>query len=61
MTVIEGQTVDLTCPITNAHQTSVEWKNPEGHILFFVHKKGEDDISSTLIRQANLKAVTQMY
>uniref|UniRef100_A0A3Q3VXI2 Ig-like domain-containing protein n=1 Tax=Mola mola TaxID=94237 RepID=A0A3Q3VXI2_MOLML len=37
MTVMKGQTVLISCPITNALQTNVEWKNPEGYILFFKH------------------------
>lgn len=45
MTVKIGQTVDLSCPITNAHHTNVDWRNPDGHIMFFKHGKGEDDIS----------------
>ncbi|XP_070839409.1 cytotoxic and regulatory T-cell molecule [Chaetodon trifascialis] len=37
VTVKKGQTVDLSCPITNAHQANVDWKNPEGYIMFFKH------------------------
>uniref|UniRef100_A0A3Q3WGC9 Ig-like domain-containing protein n=1 Tax=Mola mola TaxID=94237 RepID=A0A3Q3WGC9_MOLML len=40
MTVMKGQTVLISCPITNALQTNVEWKNPEGYILFFKHSNG---------------------
>lgn len=40
VTVTKGQTVDLSCPIINAHQ-SVEWKNPEGYIMFFKHNQAE--------------------
>ncbi|XP_041807565.1 cytotoxic and regulatory T-cell molecule isoform X2 [Chelmon rostratus] len=39
MTVKIGQTVDLSCPITNAHHTNVDWRNPDGHIMFFKHGK----------------------
>ncbi|XP_028451875.1 cytotoxic and regulatory T-cell molecule isoform X2 [Perca flavescens] len=35
VTVIKGQTLSLTCPLTNAHKTNVDWKNPEGYIMFF--------------------------
>ncbi|XP_062289003.1 cytotoxic and regulatory T-cell molecule isoform X2 [Scomber scombrus] len=35
MTVIKGQTLHLNCPIRNAHKNTVEWKNPEGEIMFF--------------------------
>ncbi|XP_068186407.1 cytotoxic and regulatory T-cell molecule [Antennarius striatus] len=35
VTVIKGQTVKLSCPMINAHQMKAEWKNPEGHIMFF--------------------------
>ncbi|KAM9348954.1 cytotoxic and regulatory T-cell molecule [Symphorus nematophorus] len=41
MTVKKGQTVDLSCPITNPHKTDVEWKSPEGFVLFFNRAKGE--------------------
>lgn len=44
VTVTKGQTVDLSCPIINAHQ-SVEWKNPEGYIMFFKHNQGKDELS----------------
>ncbi|XP_076607000.1 uncharacterized protein crtam isoform X2 [Chaetodon auriga] len=37
VTVKKGQTVELSCPIANAHQTNVEWKNPDGYIMFFKH------------------------
>ncbi|XP_036974890.1 cell adhesion molecule 2 isoform X2 [Acanthopagrus latus] len=40
VTVTKGQTVDLSCPIIHAHQ-SVEWKNPEGYIMFFKHNQAE--------------------
>ncbi|XP_051257547.1 cytotoxic and regulatory T-cell molecule isoform X2 [Dicentrarchus labrax] len=39
LTVKKGQTVDLKCPITDADQTNVDWKNPEGYIMFFKHSK----------------------
>ncbi|XP_020501723.1 cytotoxic and regulatory T-cell molecule isoform X2 [Labrus bergylta] len=39
-----GQTVHLKCPITDAHLTNVEWKNPDGFIMFFSHNKGEETL-----------------
>ncbi|XP_070699915.1 cytotoxic and regulatory T-cell molecule [Pempheris klunzingeri] len=39
VTVTKGQTVHLSCPITNAHLTNVEWRNPEGYIMFFRRNK----------------------
>ena len=44
VTVMKGQTLNLSCPISNPHKTTVEWKNPKGYIMFFNHNKGEDDI-----------------
>ncbi|XP_054481607.1 cytotoxic and regulatory T-cell molecule isoform X2 [Anoplopoma fimbria] len=35
VTVYEGQTLSLSCPVANAHMTHVDWKNPEGYIMFF--------------------------
>uniref|UniRef100_A0A674NGU7 Ig-like domain-containing protein n=2 Tax=Takifugu rubripes TaxID=31033 RepID=A0A674NGU7_TAKRU len=35
VTAIRGQTVDLSCPIRNFRETTFDWKNPEGHIMFF--------------------------
>lgn len=60
VTVIKGQTVDLSCPITKAHQTNVEWKNPEGYIMFFKHTTGEDGISSASVTPTNVEAATQI-
>lgn len=45
VTVIKGQTLILSCPLTNGHKTNVDWKNPKGFIMFFNNSKGEDDIS----------------
>lgn len=45
VTAIKGQTVDLRCPVTNAHQTVVDWKTPDGHIMHFAHK-GEGNKSN---------------
>ncbi|KAM6907534.1 cytotoxic and regulatory T-cell molecule [Xenentodon cancila] len=43
VTVMKGHTVFLTCPITNPHETNVEWKNPEGYIMFFNSNKALED------------------
>ncbi|XP_044078620.1 cytotoxic and regulatory T-cell molecule isoform X2 [Siniperca chuatsi] len=43
VTVLKGQTVNLRCPITNVHKTNVDWKNPEGYVMFFNHNKGIKD------------------
>ncbi|KAM4545835.1 cytotoxic and regulatory T-cell molecule isoform 2-T2 [Odontesthes bonariensis] len=42
VTVIKGQTLHLTCPLTDAHKTIVEWKNPDNNLMFFNRKEGED-------------------
>ncbi|XP_035521793.1 cytotoxic and regulatory T-cell molecule isoform X2 [Morone saxatilis] len=39
LTVKKGQTVDLKCPVTDADRTNVDWKNPEGYIMFFKHSE----------------------
>ncbi|XP_068456353.1 cytotoxic and regulatory T-cell molecule [Clinocottus analis] len=41
VTVKEGETLSLSCPVTDAHMTHIDWKNPEGYIMFFNNKKGE--------------------
>lgn len=51
VTVIKGQTLSLTCPLTNAHKTNVDWKNPEGYIMFFNAERGEGDILCASIAQ----------
>ncbi|XP_038132919.1 cytotoxic and regulatory T-cell molecule [Cyprinodon tularosa] len=35
MTVLRGQTVDLSCSIRNAVRSNVEWRNPNNDIMFF--------------------------
>uniref|UniRef100_A0A3P8T3V2 Ig-like domain-containing protein n=1 Tax=Amphiprion percula TaxID=161767 RepID=A0A3P8T3V2_AMPPE len=35
VTVMKGETLSLSCPITDAHKSHVDWKNPEGYIMFF--------------------------
>uniref|UniRef100_UPI003AB0A32E uncharacterized protein isoform X2 n=1 Tax=Centroberyx gerrardi TaxID=166262 RepID=UPI003AB0A32E len=43
VTVLEGATLTLTCPITNAHRSHVEWKDPKGYVMFFNHNKALKD------------------
>ncbi|XP_070773882.1 cytotoxic and regulatory T-cell molecule isoform X2 [Enoplosus armatus] len=40
VTVMQGQTVNLRCPVTNGLKTDVDWKNPGGHVMFFNHNTG---------------------
>ncbi|XP_075875900.1 cytotoxic and regulatory T-cell molecule [Nelusetta ayraudi] len=35
MTAVKGETVHLRCPTPGANETSMDWKNQQGHILFF--------------------------
>lgn len=41
VTVMEGQTLRLSCPLSNPHNHPVEWKNPEEHVMYFNDVKGE--------------------
>ncbi|KAK2828919.1 hypothetical protein Q5P01_019953 [Channa striata] len=50
MTVEKGQTIQLRCPITNAHKTSVEWKNPQGFIMFFNDNKALNNKRYSIIK-----------
>ncbi|KAK9536019.1 hypothetical protein VZT92_005841 [Zoarces viviparus] len=43
VTVKKGQTLSLSCPLTNAHMTNVDWKNPQGYIMFFNHNQALKD------------------
>ncbi|KAM3601797.1 uncharacterized protein V6R79_019060 [Siganus canaliculatus] len=43
VTIMKGQTLELSCPLTNAHQAYVDWKNPEGYIMYFQHTTGKDE------------------
>uniref|UniRef100_A0A3Q1EEZ6 Ig-like domain-containing protein n=1 Tax=Acanthochromis polyacanthus TaxID=80966 RepID=A0A3Q1EEZ6_9TELE len=43
VTVKKGQTLSLSCPITNAHKSHVDWKNPEGYIMFFNEEQALKD------------------
>ncbi|KAM6983472.1 uncharacterized protein crtam [Tautogolabrus adspersus] len=54
MTVKNGQTVNLSCPVTNPHQTNVEWRNPDGHIMFFNRQKGEETLKDKRYTITNL-------
>lgn len=35
ITAVKGETVHLKCPTPGANETSMDWKNQQGHILFF--------------------------
>lgn len=48
---MKGQTVTFSCPMTNPHRTHVEWKNPDGHIMFFNEGKGKDSMSRASLTQ----------
>lgn len=54
MTAIKGETVHLKCPITNAHQTNMDWKNPEGYILFFKNSVSEGKVSCGSVTSTNV-------
>ncbi|XP_064838027.1 cytotoxic and regulatory T-cell molecule-like isoform X1 [Oncorhynchus masou masou] len=43
MTVMEGETLTIKCHIRNAHRSHVEWKNPNGHVMFFNDHKALRD------------------
>ncbi|XP_040038751.1 cytotoxic and regulatory T-cell molecule isoform X2 [Gasterosteus aculeatus] len=43
VTVIKGETLRLSCPVTDANMTPVDWKNPEGYIMFFNRQKALQD------------------
>ncbi|XP_044225682.1 cytotoxic and regulatory T-cell molecule isoform X2 [Thunnus albacares] len=49
-TVMKGQTLELHCPITDAHKTNVEWRNPDGHLMFFNHDKVLRDKRYSIIK-----------
>ncbi|CAJ1064724.1 cytotoxic and regulatory T-cell molecule isoform X2 [Xyrichtys novacula] len=48
VTVKKGQTVNLSCPITEAQWTNVEWRNPDGYIMFFSEQKALKDHRYTI-------------
>nr|XP_057942812.1 cytotoxic and regulatory T-cell molecule [Doryrhamphus excisus] len=41
VTVRKGQTVSLACPLVNGPRHHIEWKNPDGYIMFFNDNKGK--------------------
>ncbi|CAB1352344.1 unnamed protein product [Coregonus sp. 'balchen'] len=43
MTVMEGETLTMKCRIRNAQKSHVEWKNPDGHVMFFNDQKALKD------------------
>ncbi|KAM9540504.1 cytotoxic and regulatory T-cell molecule-like isoform 8-T9 [Salvelinus alpinus] len=36
---MEGETLTMKCHIRNAEGSHVEWKNPDGHVMFFNNQK----------------------
>lgn len=42
VTVMEGRTLTLACPLINAHRSHVEWRNHEHNIMFFNREQGKD-------------------
>ncbi|XP_034745433.1 cytotoxic and regulatory T-cell molecule isoform X4 [Etheostoma cragini] len=50
VTVRKGHTLSLTCPLNNAHKTSVDWKNPEGYIMFFNANQALKDKRYSIIK-----------
>ncbi|XP_067350925.1 cytotoxic and regulatory T-cell molecule isoform X1 [Channa argus] len=50
ITVTKGQTVHLRCPITKAHETNVEWKNPQGFVMFFNDNKALKDKRYSIVK-----------
>uniref|UniRef100_A0A8C7EZW3 Cytotoxic and regulatory T-cell molecule n=1 Tax=Oncorhynchus kisutch TaxID=8019 RepID=A0A8C7EZW3_ONCKI len=43
LTVMEGETLTMKCRIRNAEGSHVEWKNPDGHVMFFNNQKALKD------------------
>lgn len=41
--VMKGQALHLRCPLTDAHKTSVEWRNPDNYLMFFNKNKALKD------------------
>lgn len=41
VTVMKGQTLFLSCPITNPLRNHVEWRNPDGSLMFFGNESGK--------------------
>ncbi|XP_074529084.1 uncharacterized protein crtam isoform X2 [Halichoeres trimaculatus] len=48
VTLEKGQTVHLSCPIAEAHKNNVEWRNPEGYVMFFSDRKAIKDKRYTI-------------
>ncbi|KAM3868723.1 cytotoxic and regulatory T-cell molecule [Diretmus argenteus] len=43
ITVMEGRTFTLRCPMRKANMNHVEWKNPRGYVMFFNDNKALKD------------------
>uniref|UniRef100_A0A3B4Z0X1 Cytotoxic and regulatory T cell molecule n=1 Tax=Stegastes partitus TaxID=144197 RepID=A0A3B4Z0X1_9TELE len=50
VTVMKGQVLTLTCPITDAHKSHVEWRNSEGLHMFFNNHKAIKDKRYSIIK-----------
>ncbi|KAL7390291.1 hypothetical protein ABVT39_018339 [Epinephelus coioides] len=50
VTVNKGQTLILSCPLTNAHKNNVDWKNPEGYVMFFNRIRALKDERYSIIK-----------
>ncbi|KAF6738543.1 Cytotoxic and regulatory T-cell molecule [Oryzias melastigma] len=50
VTVMRGQTVNLTCHITDPQKNHVEWRNPDGFVIFFNHTQGLKDKRYSIIK-----------
>lgn len=61
VTLKKGQTLNLSCPVTNAHKTNVDWKNPDGYIMFFNRNQGEDHILCASITQQQYKQQHNLF
>lgn len=54
ISVIQGDTLTLTCPLTNTNMSdAVEWRNPEGFLLFFNRDKGKNTAWATICSITN--------
>ncbi|XP_017345176.1 cytotoxic and regulatory T-cell molecule [Ictalurus punctatus] len=56
ISVIQGDTLTLTCPLTNTNMSdAVEWRNPEGFLLFFNRDKALRDQRIKFVTLTNSK------
>ncbi|XP_030009182.1 cytotoxic and regulatory T-cell molecule isoform X2 [Sphaeramia orbicularis] len=50
VTVMKGHTLYLTCPLKGPLQDPVEWKNPDGNVMFFNTVQGVGDKRYSIIK-----------